>query len=114
MSFKLKKLKLDLELDLTAYIPGEAGVIYPVKTSPEDLFDWMKHCTKVGDQAFLLKDDKEKTDDQKLDKTRDQLISQIDYLYEKGDSYWKAIPFSLLTNIIEYIRDEVKATEKKS
>lgn len=113
MSFKLKKLRLDLELDLTVYIPGEAGVINPVKKSAEDLFDWMKHCTKVGTEASLLKDDTKKTDEQKLDLTRKQLISQIDYLYEKGDSYWRAIPFPLLTKIIEYIRDEVKKTEKK-
>ena len=113
MSFKLKKLKLDLELDLTVYIPGEVGVINPVKTSPEDLFDWMKHCTKVGTEAFSLKDDKEKTDEEKLVLTRNQLISQIDFLYEKGESYWRAIPFSLLTDIISYITAEVKKTEKK-
>jgi len=113
MGFKLKKLKLDLELDLTVYIPGEAGVINPVKTSPEDLFNWMKHCTKIGEEATILQKDKKKTDNQKLDKARDHLISQIDYLYEKGNSYWKAIPFSLLTDIISYIQKEVDKTEKK-
>ena len=113
MGFKLKKLNLDLELDLTAYIPGEAGKINATKTAPEDLFAWMRHCTKIGGEVTKIQADMKMSEEKKLDITREKLISQIDFLYEKGQNYWMAIPYSLLTDIIKYIREVVNPAEKK-
>ena len=115
MSFKLKKLRLDLELDLRTYIPGENGVINPIpeKTTPDALYQWMRLGAEIGQTAINGKDIENKSGGESIDIRRQQLINQIDFLYEKGESYWKAIPFSLLGKVLKYIQKEIEETEKK-
>lgn len=115
MGFKLRKLNLDLELDLTEYIPGEAGLINPTKTTPEDLFQWVKFCGKKAKELddYGKSDKGMKDPESAIDLTREILIEQVDYLYGKGVGYYKAIPFQLLKEILGYIREQVSAVEKK-
>lgn len=113
MALKLEKLKTDLNLDLSEYIPGEAGKIDAVKKTPEDFFNWIKYCGTIAEEDRKVNEDKSLSEAEKLDKTREHLIKQVDYLYGKGDGYWKAVPFTLLTRIIMYLNKEVNEVEKK-
>ena len=111
MGFKPKQIKIDLSLDLTDYIPGEAGKINSNKITPSQILEWSKFSAR---QADILNDKKDDASNEDLiDLSCNAIIAQIDWFYEKGADYWKMLPLPVLKELLEYIQKEVISTEKK-
>jgi hypothetical protein len=109
--FKVEKVSIDLELDLTAFIPGEDGKIDSNKKTVTDIEAWLKWQAKKADE--LIKIGKESDNETMIEESREKLIDQVDWLYEKGADYWRVIPRSVMEGIVTFIREEMNDSRKK-
>lgn len=112
MALKIKKLEIDLVIDLTAYIPGADGLLDSTKKTPEQLFAWTKMIAREADQLGSLAKE-QNSNEAIIGLTQESMIKQIDWFYEKGESFWKAVPFPVLRDVLEYLRGEVIPAQKK-
>lgn len=113
MAFTAKKFDVDLALDLTVYIPGEAGRIDSTKKTAADMFAWSKFAATEADKIQALTETGSAKNADLVEEARAAIIRQIDWFYGKGPKYWEAIPFPVLKDLVTYLREEVTATEKK-
>jgi len=112
MSFKAKKLEIDLSLDLTDYIPGADGVIDSVKKTPEQLFAWSRMIAKEADGLNAMTK-ADMTNEQMIVESQNSIARQIDWFYDKGIAFWQMIPFPVLRDILEHLRGQVIPAQKK-
>lgn len=112
MAFIAKKIEMDLELDLTMYIPGEAGKLNSTRKTAGEIFEWSKFSGREADKVQALRMDG--SNEKMIEESRGSLIRQIDWFYGKGPKYWESIPLPELMRLITHLRTEVTAAEKKS
>jgi len=133
MSFKAKKLNIDLELDLTEYIPeAEGGILKTDKIDVKSINDWQDMAidegqklieyekeyyeTKVldnGETIKILKDDVILPLKEIRELSKKSVIKQIDYFYNKGEKFYKKIPVSVMNDILKYINEQISPVKKK-
>jgi hypothetical protein len=119
MSFKAKKLNIDLTLDLTEYIPeDEGGIVTTEKTDAESLNAWLDFAIAEGEKIVNLETERQKnTDSVSLvdvkNESRDSVIRQIDFFYNKGLEFYKKIPAVIANEILQYISSQISPAKKK-
>lgn len=113
MSFKAEKITIDLTADFSAYIPGEDGVLKSNKTSPTQLFEWAKFSAKEADEIIKKKVSSSVSSEDLLIASRKSIVDQINWFYEKDNSYYDAIPMTVLKACMEYLNHQVMDAEKK-
>lgn len=109
---KIKKLEIDLSLDLTEYIPAPEGLIDSDKKSPGHLFEWARFVAREGDRLGE-RQRAGMTNEQMIDETMSSLISQIDWFYGKGPDFWRLLPISILRDIVTHLSGQVTPAQKK-
>jgi hypothetical protein len=121
MAFKVKKLDLDLEIDLTEYIPEEeGGILTTQKTDGESINEWTRLCIEEGEKINEQRRKQIREDDDAISLTNlneishKSIIKQVDYFYEKGIDFYKPVPDSILSEIIDYLNSQVYPVKKKS
>lgn len=112
MAFNAKKYAIDLTLDLTHYIPGEAGQLDSDRKTAAEIFEWAKFAAREAD-GLQEKINAGLNNETMIVESRMALIRQIDWFYGKGPKFWEAIPLPVLKDLIGYLRGEVTAIEKK-
>ena len=117
MAFKAKKLNIDLELDFTEYIPGEAGILKTNKTDAESINEWTDMAIIEGEKLTKLNEANKKGDRTSLveisNESKKSIIKQIDYFYNAGEEYYKKIPTSILNEVLSYINSQIHPAKKK-
>jgi hypothetical protein len=117
MSYKAKKLNIDLDLDLTEYIEGDEGVLKSSKTDAESINAWLDLAIVEGETLTKLSESKKKGDEISFieikNKSNESIIKQIDYFYGKGVEFYKKIPIKILSEILEYINSQISPAKKK-
>lgn len=113
MAFKVKKVNIDLQLDLTEYIQGDDGVIDSERKNGEDINNWQRLCVKEADRIQKLQKDDDCSLEEVTNESHKSMIKQIDFFYEKGADYYNPLPVSVLANILEYLQGQINPVKKK-
>lgn len=117
MSFKAKKLNIDLELDLTEYISeNDGGILKTDKTDAESINTWVDMAIVEGEKLQELYNKKEKDNisiSEISAKSKESIIRQIDYFYDMGNDFYKKIPMMILNEILQYINSQISPAKKK-
>ncbi len=118
MSFKAKKLNIDLTLDLTEYIPeNEGGILKTDKIDAESINEWLDTAIQEGERLTKLHEGYKKNNELSLvsinNESRKSVVKQIDYFYNKGEKFYKKIPILIMNEILHYINSQISPVKKK-
>jgi hypothetical protein len=115
MSFKAKKLNIDLTLDLTEYIPEEdGGILKTERIDAESINEWFDMAIEEGDKLQEFQKDKENISLVEMTKKgKKSVIKQIDFFYNKGTEFYKKIPMPVMNEILQYINAQLSPIKKK-
>lgn len=120
MAFKVKKSKFDwdLELDLIpkeGEAKGETVIIKCVKVmNSEEYAEFVNYCQELSpkNESEQLEISKEISKD--IYKGIALVINQIDYLYEKGEEWWKKnVDPETIMNVQRHLVDFTNALSQK-
>jgi len=120
MSFKAKKLNIDLTLDLTEYIPEDkGGILTTDKIDGDTIFEWSKFAIGEGERLQEMQSKLKKEEDgismvELTEASRKSIVSQIDFFYNKGTEFYKPLLLQTLNDILSYINEQVSPVKKKS
>lgn len=113
MSYKAKKFNVDLELDLSEYIPNT--ILKSDKVDSKSIWEWSLFAVKEGERITEMQKDIEAYPMSDLMiASRESAVKQIDWFYNKGVLFYEPLPLSELKAILDYINAEISAVKKKS
>ena len=120
MSFKAKKLNIDLSLDLTEYISEkDGGLLTSTKTDPKTLNEWTDMAVEEGERLTDIQEKKKEKHPDALSgadiarEAKESVIRQIDFFYGKGNKFYKQLPPQTVNDILKYINTQVFPAKKK-